>query len=1095
MTSTRLNLIILFIIILMAFPSHTNRIILANRSMRQMMISTEREEINTGHNQITKNQITSPRINSISTYSVPILSSPDDITYREGDTGYSIDWTIDGSGANKIYSIFQNKSEIVSGNWSPNSIISINIDGLTAGSYNYTIVASTTDGATSDQVWVYVTSPFSFTSTPNDLIYSINSTGNKLSWTATATNPYIFSVYRNNSLLVQGGWQSDVPIIISVDFLEVGVYNYTISISNSTGHIRTDQVYVSVVSGPVIKDSTPQVLITQLNVNTTIHWTPEAANPNYYEIYNETDLLITANWTSGIPINYTISPEHFGNYTFKIVVYDLNNDFGTENKTVIVNPPPEIRKSPNSMIEVEEDTSILLEWQANDTEPDTYSLVLDEINFRRDSWNNQSTVQFDCSILSLGLHNISVTYYDQFQLSTMSTIRVNITDSISPQILSAPVQSNFSYQVDNISLTWQMNETNPFEVQVVYNNSNTKIYHWFESNFTLNFVNRSLGNHNLKLTFRDKSDNIISTKLTMIIYDDVSPVLQSGPSNHEIEYGKTIQTFVWQIDDYSSGTFELYRNNTKINTGGWSTSQPIIYQPGDLTIGSYNFTLNLLDDYNNSLNLYHIVRITPRSTIKPQINIPDTVYEGQNFEFDGIWQIKNSSKGVSNADITGSLILNSAILRSVSTRTNQNGSYTLVLDHNKLKEGNYTWQLDYIRENYQDWHIVLHFSIHWRVIQLRVLADKIMNQGNNFTVQVQTSYDTKLTVYQNQQFPRVNLTLSLSVIWMNKSRQEITMEQTSKNGIATFNVPPKLTKYIRKVTSLQVQLSADQYAYQGTITYDTKNLPEVHARTVFYYFQIVLNLTSRQIYLIFVSLSVPLIVLISIRLSKLLKILKEYQRIGWVEQLSNIYSVLIFNNSGIPYYEKKFINANLLDSSLFAGLSTAITHFLDEVSLNKKQGYKEIKNQGLSITIISNQDSHMAIISEESLDQQMRMKFEAALNKIIEQMQNTRSGEIGYLIPQDEVMIEKTLTQHNIPLTIMNNLHFDFVRMEVELRQNNINHFYLKIVENLKKFYRQHDPSQNITLRELYLYLKNEGIRREFIGPFIYDLHTKSIIF
>ncbi|MBN1217158.1 MAG: endo-1,4-beta-xylanase [Candidatus Lokiarchaeota archaeon] len=87
----------------------------------------------------------------------PSISSPADITYIIGDTGFSIDWTaIDEDPA--TYIITRNGSQIDSGTWSPNFPISINIDGLAMDTYIYECIVTDQIGqSNSDLVVVTVT--------------------------------------------------------------------------------------------------------------------------------------------------------------------------------------------------------------------------------------------------------------------------------------------------------------------------------------------------------------------------------------------------------------------------------------------------------------------------------------------------------------------------------------------------------------------------------------------------------------------------------------------------------------------------------------------------------------------------------------------------------------------------------------------------------------------------------------------------------------------------------------------------------------------------------------------------------------------------
>jgi parallel beta-helix repeat protein len=72
----------------------------------------------------------------------PQVSHPSDITYVEGTTGHEIAWDLmDPDNNPTTYVIYRNGAQIGGDSWISGNTIKINVDGLTEGSYNYTIIA------------------------------------------------------------------------------------------------------------------------------------------------------------------------------------------------------------------------------------------------------------------------------------------------------------------------------------------------------------------------------------------------------------------------------------------------------------------------------------------------------------------------------------------------------------------------------------------------------------------------------------------------------------------------------------------------------------------------------------------------------------------------------------------------------------------------------------------------------------------------------------------------------------------------------------------------------------------------------------------
>ncbi|MHA2246672.1 MAG: right-handed parallel beta-helix repeat-containing protein [Candidatus Hodarchaeales archaeon] len=88
----------------------------------------------------------------------PVLDNPAHITYEEQTTGHSISWTATNAPPG-TYIIYKDDVEIASGNWVSSTPITINVEGLPTGKYNYTIVVyDASKNAATDSVIVTVVS-------------------------------------------------------------------------------------------------------------------------------------------------------------------------------------------------------------------------------------------------------------------------------------------------------------------------------------------------------------------------------------------------------------------------------------------------------------------------------------------------------------------------------------------------------------------------------------------------------------------------------------------------------------------------------------------------------------------------------------------------------------------------------------------------------------------------------------------------------------------------------------------------------------------------------------------------------------------------
>jgi len=180
-------------------------------------------------------------------YSISIDTSGD-ISLVEGSTGNSFTWTITAN------TIFDPKYEISINDvfnetdiWQNNVPIVVDLDDLSVGTYEFKIEVYNTYKTAEDIVNIEV-NPFIFDiSHPPDINYTEGDTGNTISWVVTSNlivNP-IYNISRNDTEIESNSWSSGDPIVINVDGLSAGTYEYKIEVRNSDS-VKEDIVIVTV---------------------------------------------------------------------------------------------------------------------------------------------------------------------------------------------------------------------------------------------------------------------------------------------------------------------------------------------------------------------------------------------------------------------------------------------------------------------------------------------------------------------------------------------------------------------------------------------------------------------------------------------------------------------------------------------------------------------------------------------------------------------------------------------------------------------------------------------------------------------------------
>ncbi len=188
----------------------------------------------------------------------PGINSPADILFEIGTTGNEFTWTPTSS-IPWLYSIEIDTIETDSGYWNGSSF-AFNVDSYPEGDHSFRLtVWDERGGISTDEV--IVTAAVDLTdpilSSPLDVVYNVGEGGNTINWTATDAHPdnYIILVNGTAPIGYPAEWNT-TNIVISVDGLSVGIFNFTIVVFDSYGNSATDTVFVTVLASTTTTTTT-----------------------------------------------------------------------------------------------------------------------------------------------------------------------------------------------------------------------------------------------------------------------------------------------------------------------------------------------------------------------------------------------------------------------------------------------------------------------------------------------------------------------------------------------------------------------------------------------------------------------------------------------------------------------------------------------------------------------------------------------------------------------------------------------------------------------------------------------------------------------
>lgn len=187
----------------------------------------------------------------------PSLNSTVGAEYELGHVGANVTWR---SLCHRYYEVIRNGSVVKNSTWE-GVLIEASLDGLDIGTFNFTVRVNGSDGTwLEDTVFITIRdTTFPTIDSPVDVQYERGTVGHSITWSPQDAGPQSYDLYRNNNLIHSDNWNGS-QIVVNIDGLDTGTYNYTLVVNDSSDHSVSDQVMVTV---------TPETITTTTTTTTT----------------------------------------------------------------------------------------------------------------------------------------------------------------------------------------------------------------------------------------------------------------------------------------------------------------------------------------------------------------------------------------------------------------------------------------------------------------------------------------------------------------------------------------------------------------------------------------------------------------------------------------------------------------------------------------------------------------------------------------------------------------------------------------------------------------------------------------------------------
>lgn len=160
---------------------------------------------------------------------------------------------------------------------------------------------------------------------PPDIIYEEGAVGYYIAWQAFDSNPKLYNITSDHTLIREGAWNSSSEIfILSVDGLSQGAYNFTLTVENEANVTLSDAVLVTVVEQHPPEINHPEDMNIFVGDDICqIMWNFYDQSLLYYNISLNSEVILTEFLFSAqfkrVIINLADLPVGVHNYTIHVI--------------------------------------------------------------------------------------------------------------------------------------------------------------------------------------------------------------------------------------------------------------------------------------------------------------------------------------------------------------------------------------------------------------------------------------------------------------------------------------------------------------------------------------------------------------------------------------------------------------------------------------------------------------------------------------------------------------------------------------------------------------------------------------------------------
>ncbi|MBS3794192.1 MAG: hypothetical protein KGY80_04805 [Candidatus Thorarchaeota archaeon] len=206
-------------------------------------------------------------------------------------------------------------------------------------------------------------------------------------------------------------------------------------------------------------------------------------------------------------------------------------------------------------------------------------------------------------------------------LSPYSYNLTQVSADIRTPELNSPGDQEFLVGTPNMTLTWHLEDEYPLNISLYVDGSLEDNETWNSSSYdyTFNMTGYELGTYDVTIEALDQNQNLASDSVSVLVYENISPVVEGPNETIEFYYTETGYSITWDVTDEHMDGYRILRNGTTVKSGTLNPDRPRVTIPLDgLGIGLYEYSL-IANDTSGNTGMDNVTVNVKRDDIAPTV--------------------------------------------------------------------------------------------------------------------------------------------------------------------------------------------------------------------------------------------------------------------------------------------------------------------------------------------------------------------------------------------------------------------------------------------------------------------------------------------